>query len=249
MEKGQWDKLCSYLENWERAGKGRKVSKIKVGDFVRVINSGKTYSTWEEMAKEMGATKWEWKAVVKNGDCGFIRNISLHEREGEVALLDIGREKEVVIGISGLEKIEKGMVWKCFSEFYKKGENKMSRYEELLEKIRDLSLGWDKEADDILNEIYESNRHHYNIRIGIGRDSYIGIYEGEQQMERFHYEGQCNKIRAFKLACFWLLNHSNLKEDKRAEKIKEINKAIYELEEKIGEMKEEVRQLKGQEEG
>jgi len=68
----------------------------------------------------------------------------------------------------------------------------MSKYQELKERIENLENGWDKEADDILREL-----------------------------KFFDKSLQCEKLKAFKQALFWLLDHSDIKDEKE-EKIKEL---------------------------
>lgn len=206
-------------------GAMRESEPFRIGDKVEVINSGNVYSDYQNMAKKMCAKKWKENRHGINGEIGDVRSIEEHERyKGQIlALVDFG-VKELIIGIEGLRKIKGGM--------------EMSRYDELTEQIGRLT-GWDKEADDLLFEIYGSNKNHYEVVIGIGHASEILIQDNnKRKLVDFVYRSQWDKLEAFKSACLWLLDHSNIKKDERVEKIEE-------LEYKIAKMQAEINRLKG----
>lgn len=73
---------------------------MKIGDRVKIVNTGKMYTTYEEKARELKATKWGARSEVKEGDFGIITGI---DSEGFV-LVDLG-SVEILIGIKGLIKV------------------------------------------------------------------------------------------------------------------------------------------------
>ena len=101
-------------------------------------------------------------------------------------------------------------------------EDSMSKYDELKSRIENVE-GWDKEADDILQEIFKP----MNIRgpiitvgmntISVGCTSeagYINVSLNNPIIEeKFNYSSQCEKLGAFKQALTRLLDHSNIKKD------------------------------------
>ena len=111
----------------------------------------------------------------------------------------------------------------------------------LRERIEKLNNGWDKEADDILQEIAEHIDH--RVKIVINQD------KRDINQNYYHYgsiniiidkykkslgwgdRGSCGKNRAFKDALLWLLEKSGL------ESAKEGDKAEVEVEGKMWEAK------------
>ena len=102
----------------------------------------------------------------------------------------------------------------------------MSKYDELekriekwFDKARNLGGGWDKEVDDILNEITKDGMDFCIPHIDIPtRNPYQGdgIYirsNNPKYENTFHYSTQCEKLEAFKKALMWLLDHSDIKRE------------------------------------
>ena len=95
----------------------------------------------------------------------------------------------------------------------------VSKYDELKERIANVTA-WDKEADDILQEMgfFKNNANEirfFNQQITVWED-------GMGSFEYFNFKSQCEKLEAFKKALMWLLDHSDIKksivgEEKRAE--------------------------------
>lgn len=114
----------------------------------------------------------------------------------------------------------------------------MSKYQELKERIEALDNGWTKEADDILNELdREGTAYRLSIPIWHGKNnSGIIIYKGDKEVIAFRYYSQCEKLKAFKKALMWLLDHSSIKNEKQ-DKIDNIQEQINELQKKLEDLK------------
>ena len=101
----------------------------------------------------------------------------------------------------------------------KKG-NKMN----IKQRIKALNNGWDKEADDILMELWENDRingNFLNLKITIWNDDRgkIEILNSKPEtMETFKYNSQCSKNQAFKNALLWLLDKSEINKPKEGDK-------------------------------
>ena len=126
----------------------------------------------------------------------------------------------------------------------------MTKYDELKQRIEALNNGWSKEADDILDNIWKSLIKWQYISFSFGGcgicyegnkgDIYIhgnhpnkAIYK--EYDAKFSYSSQSEKMTAFKKALMWLLDNSNIKNEKQT-KIDELKKevnAIQELIEKL----------------
>jgi len=128
------------------------------------------------------------------------------------------------------------------------------QYEDLKERIEAV-VAWDKDADDILQEIGGE----YGIRIATVNDfAYINIYKGERGwledgervtrllLKSFTYSGQCEKLEAFKKALLWLLDHSDIKkiDSEREDTIKKLEQELYDIRSKGDEIWEAINKLK-----
>ena len=100
----------------------------------------------------------------------------------------------------------------------------------LRSRIEALDNRWDKEADDILQEILDSlsfNGKWIDLRIercGGGNNNSDGWVKVETckdgESDTFHFTDQCSKMQAFKDALLWLLEKSGLESHKPGDKIK-----------------------------
>jgi len=90
-----------------------------------------------------------------------------------------------------------------------RGDEKMSKYDELREKIDNLTA-WDKEADDVLGVIQGYLKSHCEFSIALGSVGRISVRVGE--VENFAFYTQREKLWAFKAACLWILDQSGLKQ-------------------------------------
>jgi len=116
-------------------------------------------------------------------------------------------------------------------------EDSVSKYDELKQRIDNVT-GWDKEADDILQEIHMGNKRNRRwILIDIDNSGWIQVRDcdGEKQIIRVKlpYSDQCEKLSAFKEALLWLLDHSGIKKDEKQTEIDAIRKQVEELQEKL----------------
>jgi len=114
-----------------------------------------------------------------------------------------------------------------------------SKYDELKRRIEALDDGWNKEADNILDEISKETLKifYINICTKTAEDRIEIETSGHDVKEVFSYRGQCQKMEAFKKALIWLLDHSNIKKDDKEDKIKE-------LEDKVNDIQKEIKELK-----
>ena len=116
----------------------------------------------------------------------------------------------------------------------------MSKYDELKNRIKALHNGWDKEADDILNEIADKNKMHYYINIGTSsKNGSIEIQDNTstKMSDYFNFKSQCEKMKAFKQALMWLLDHSEIKKDEKQDKIKALEEQVKDIQRQIEEIK------------
>jgi hypothetical protein len=114
-------------------------------------------------------------------------------------------------------------------------EDKMDKYTELKNRIERVEA-WDKEADDILQEINPSDFFSISIPIK-DKDTSISIRGSNGLIiVIFDYNSQCEKLEAFKKALMWLLDHSDIrKKDNTAlqEQLSKLEKQIQEIKEKL----------------
>lgn len=102
-------------------------------------------------------------------------------------------------------------------------EDVVSKYQDLKERIDNVTA-WDKEADDILQEI---NPHCLFVITPYNTPDYTGFIRimnlnlNETKIS-FDYDSQCEKLQAFKKVLMWLLDHSDIKDNgKEIDQIKE----------------------------
>lgn len=76
---------------------------MKIGDHIRVVNTGNTYSTWAELASLLGATHWENDCAPEIYSIGRIVNIKYIEgKNRNICLIDV-KGQEYLIGEEGIE--------------------------------------------------------------------------------------------------------------------------------------------------
>jgi hypothetical protein len=114
-----------------------------------------------------------------------------------------------------------GKYWKV--EDYLEKEVPMSKYSELKQRIEAVQA-WDKEADDILQELDKEGK--YDIDIPTQSNSSIWIHSHNEfslqtnGISEYTYTTQCEKLQAFKKALLWLLDHSEIKKDIVGQEVK-----------------------------
>lgn len=82
-------------------------TNFKIGDKVKITDSGYIYTTYEEMAEKMNLTKWKrnpnYNSQVCNGKTGVIVSIETCTHHNNIlAGVDLG-EEEIIIDVIGLE--------------------------------------------------------------------------------------------------------------------------------------------------
>jgi len=116
-----------------------------------------------------------------------------------------------------------------YIKLIKKGDA-MSKYEDLKRRINALDNGWTKTADDIMQEIWKApsdDLQLYWLLIGNEANSSIRIIKSpyndnieEDKVADFRYKNQCEKLKAFKNALLWLLDHSSISKNLVGQEIK-----------------------------
>lgn len=86
--------------------------RISIGDKVKVVRSGQTYTTYytwvsRHVNNSRDATKWARGEVPKDGDIGVVKYLASHMRvyEGDIAYIEID-DKCYMVNVDGLEKVE-----------------------------------------------------------------------------------------------------------------------------------------------
>lgn len=78
--------------------------KYKVGDWVRVVDCGKAYASYERKFKELGFKDKEYNYVESSGVCGKVFAISKHEYSGSTLYaVDLKDGKQCLISENGIE--------------------------------------------------------------------------------------------------------------------------------------------------
>lgn len=118
--------------------------------------------------------------------------------------------------------------------------DKVSRYVDLKRRIEGLSNGWDKEADDILQEIGSRLR----IQIPCSTDEttwciLIQDVDNKTQQALMYNGDSCTKMSAFRKALVWLLDHSEIKKDEKQSKIDDLQGQIDDLQRKVQGLQDE----------
>ena len=105
-------------------------NKFKIGQRVVVVDDGKTYSTYEEMAKLMGLENWKKENELPNGSEAVIVNVKPHISWSNEILygIQIDNGKQVIIHEDGLE-----LVKQLPSQWYVKCTDNMDDTPELAE--------------------------------------------------------------------------------------------------------------------
>lgn len=85
---------------------------IRVGDKVRVVRFGQTYTTYHDWVElhvidPADAAKWDQGSLVEDGDIGVVKYLASHERtwEGDIAYVEIDN-KCYMIHVDGIEKVK-----------------------------------------------------------------------------------------------------------------------------------------------
>ena len=117
----------------------------------------------------------------------------------------------------------------------------VKKHEELKSRIDNVTA-WDKEVDDILQEILGKTT--YEIKInnfhsdadGANIEVYLSTLPPNiHNFQKFRWNNQCEKLEAFKKALHWLLDNSDIKDDKEP-----LRKKIEELEKQLNDLKNQI---------
>lgn len=123
--------------------------------------------------------------------------------------------------------------------FTKIGDSKMNKYDELKGRIEALDDGWNKDADNLYNEIRNGEWSEITVR-DRKHDGEIKVRRytkfSKEYKKEFKFDSQCSKNRAFKKVLLWFLDNSAIKKDEKAEKIKALQAQMDELQAQIKEI-------------
>ncbi len=168
--------------------------------------------------------------IVKPCDCSFWNGCVSDIKRGNCIIIELETE-------ASEDKREFRVEWdeysRCrFTKDQLQKENSMSQYETVKAKIdawyshaQNSEGGWDKDFDDILQEIIEKNEDRYYILISTHNNEIasidcrmVKIYKNNcssnlnfQAVMEFAYDSQCEKLTVLRDAASWLLDNSEIK--------------------------------------
>jgi hypothetical protein len=120
----------------------------------------------------------------------------------------------------------------------------MDKYAELKTRIEGLKNGWDKEADDILQEIQGIDNCYISIKcnnrkLGEALDFFIEIQDNRRKgiSPEWRFTDQCEKLQALKSAFLWLLDDSGIEKDEKQEELTVLEIQLKDIQKQIEELK------------
>ncbi len=124
LGKGEYSYISYYTENDYTIINFKDLiqedNKFNKGDEVKIINKGENFSTYEEMAQELSATKWEYNKSIKSLT-GKIIDFAKHEHQDDIVyLVDCG-DREYLIGEDGL-KLRDDVIPQDFIKHWKEND-------------------------------------------------------------------------------------------------------------------------------
>lgn len=158
---------------------------FKVGDIVKIINPGETYSTYETWIDEhCGQYKkfFELGERPTKNECGKIKYIGYHNvfhNKTLVAIQMITSNQVYIIGIKGLEKVNSATITELIIDSNDEIINK-EREEENMNKV--LKLYYDRKREEIETKYIDKvNNDFDNIEIIKQYKTLIENFEKEQE--------------------------------------------------------------------
>ncbi|KKK61561.1 hypothetical protein LCGC14_3013110, partial [marine sediment metagenome] len=195
-----------------------QTNKFKVGDTVKVVRKYRSSASVTYFGKVGTVIKTHGHDVctldleAEGGTSGFWSD----ELE-KVDVFKVGDKfnNDGEIYFKDTKTGTTSIIWvRQFNQFIKLGGT-MTKYEELKRDIEGLENGWDKDADDVLQELNVSKDKFYTIEIEIRNDhsivGYLDLKHNNLVAQRFEFHNQCEKMDAFRKALLHLLDHSNIK--------------------------------------
>lgn len=84
-----------------------KVTELKVGKHIRITNPGRSYTTYNKMAENLGAARYAYGLTPDKGTRAFIQAWDVHDdKEDIVVLVESPRNMlQYLIGVEGLTEI------------------------------------------------------------------------------------------------------------------------------------------------
>lgn len=89
----------------------------------------------------------------------------------------------------------------------------------LRDRIEALDNGWNKEADDILEDIGLEYSIDSITKYNTGFNKVYNYARDGEWSPEFYFTDQCSKLEAFKKVLLWLLDKSGLESHKKGDKI------------------------------
>ena len=121
----------------------------------------------------------------------------------------------------------------------------MSKYDELKSRINNLNNGWDRDADEIIREVAGSSPGRERCSISMTINNYhsdaggatIKAYKDDadeygdgEMFGYFKWSSRCEKMKAFREALIWLLDHSAIKDNLTGQTVKaDIDGKVYKV--------------------
>ena len=188
-----------------------KLASFRVGDKVRIIKN-----------LQVGYCNYD--------GCSFTNEMEQHRGKNSQII------KSITIDRWGLAIDRGGWSWTpSMLELISEGKE-MNKYQELKARIEKVQA-WDKEADDILQEISQDNSNYLSIRAGGHGSIWITSGHDTKCKADFRYTTQCEKLEAFKQSLLYLLDNSDIKKNDNIEEISRIERKIEELQEDVRRLK------------
>jgi hypothetical protein len=161
---------------------------MRIGDRIKVTNRGRQYSSWGDLAKELGAVNWSATKSVMDNMEGHIIGIKCDIKgtaSSDIALIRVDSGTEHLIGSGGIAVIYKigqrvlvknpGATYDLFS----------SKAKEL--KAKNWARGKSLKIDSLVIIVNYDNKRTYLIRDNGGLEYIIGV-EGLESLEYDLYE-------------------------------------------------------------
>ena len=243
---------------------------FKKGDLLECVTNDEGYITGLTIGKTYTAVEDEYDECI--GVCDNKRNVirpyahrfKLALKEGDkVRIVKLpecpgSRCNGCFVGSRGIWKIRENVgeqfvfdrnnrYCSMLKPEYLTKEDTMSKYDELKRRIEALDDGWNKEADDIRQEIQENLKTTYMIAIWENDDSHggmnwyqtglVNIPKEYKSTSTYLFHNQCEKHTRFKKLLTDMLDHSDIKKNEKKDKIREIEAKVEELQKEIKELK------------
>jgi hypothetical protein len=161
---------------------------MRIGDRIKVTNKGRQYSSWGDLAKELGAINWNANKAVGDDMEGHIVGIKCDIKgtaSSDIALIRMDSGTEHLIGTGGiavLYEIGQKVIVKGPGATYDLFESKAKEL-----KVKNWAQGRSLKIDSLVTVVNYDNKRTYLIRDDKGLEYIIGV-EGLESLEYDLYE-------------------------------------------------------------